>query len=320
MADASTFPFLLLPPELRHAVYNLVIAEDILKHEASRHPDDWSCPVTPGDLGLDIVSSIARIRVFRVESSLIYTNRQIHIEMRGIIRAMIHHVRVTGDFQMGLISTQTVLNSITTRPWLAANVRTIRIVITHHSSSWENRQFWNTKQVHKYPRPFRLLKPAQDCILAYSHTRQQQGLPFLPIILPSDSERHAKAPFDQNNTLPNLARLLEGFPLLKRIDIRPDVYNTLMLWPNPMDAMICFEPFHAKGVEVNMLLSVCNRWIFCSIMNGLGIDLTKSIFWDECGKVMLNACDFNQGYADVIVARYRLFDQLPPPTVREDAI
>ena len=89
----------------------------------------------------------------------------------------------------------------------------------------------------------------------------------------------------------NLVCLLQGFPLLKRIDIRPDVYNTL--------------PFHAKGVEVNMLLSACHRWIFCSIVSELGINMTKSIFRNEHGKVMLNACDLSQGYhEDLVVARY----------------
>lgn len=48
-----------------------------------------------------------------------------------------------------------------------------------------------------------------------------------------------------------------------------------MLWPDPMAAMKCFEPLHAKGIDVIMLLKQTQWWIFFAIMHKVGIDMEK---------------------------------------------
>ena len=326
MADPEVFPFLQLPCELREAIYKIVIAQSIEPHERPRKKGYaiWpGTPISPTNLALDKSSGTkVRMRHFRLASKLMYSNWQIYREFSALIRKRIRHLRLAGDFQKGIRSTQKLFDCINTRPWLFHSILTIRVKLTllcyhkHQGSFWYNPDSWAEYpqimvEVHK---AFRSIRRSYNPV-GYGHRQRSRSvIPHRPDLLPSRrtkiSNLDAKPPFAQHNTLSDLARIIESFPLLNRLEIEPDPQNLLMLWPNPMDTMKYFEAFHAKGVEVILLLKQMQRWIFFAIMQHIGIDTAKSTIWCEDGSVMPSSDLFEQK-TEYVVGWCRFFDQFP---------
>src|SRR5277367_4601300 len=104
MTAPEPFPFLLLPLELRQEVYELLIADSMLA--TPRPPKPWAghyslwpvTPITPDNLGLEIIPSKEYLKAFRLENKLIYANHQIHSEFSSLLYAHVRHLRLTGDF------------------------------------------------------------------------------------------------------------------------------------------------------------------------------------------------------------------------------
>jgi hypothetical protein len=224
-------------------------------------------PISPNNLAPEkVTSASAPIVYFKLASKLMYTNRQMYREFSGFTLQRIHHLRLAGDFQWGIRSTHQTLDYIKSRPWLFCSIRTVRIRLripcdkADLDSFWENPDSWLT-----YPELLKGVREAYRSILrsygpgnyAHDHRRRQQDPQRLFPVDPRIAGARridAKPPFIPHYTLTDLARILEGFPLLSRMDIEPDTQNLLMLWPDPMATMKCFEPLHAKEIDVIMIL------------------------------------------------------------------
>ena len=283
MSAPEPFPFLLLPTELRQSVYDLLIAESILAFPRwGTIYESW--PVTPAkdNLALEITTSNTFLKSFRLESDLIYTNRQIYAEFSDHIYKQVRHLRITGDFLMGVRSTQEILDSITSRPWICANVRTIRLVIAVYRDRRQSDRFWDdVDEDQEYPWIRRHFQAARESLAGVPPYPQQLIWPSDPNNQqPRDMGLRAVRSERPLNTLPDLARLLDAFPLLERLDIELDDKSVYMLWPNPRDSLRSLEPLPAKGIEFNMVLRGLQRAVFLAITVQLGYDGHSAVLLD----------------------------------------
>ena len=286
MSALESFPFLLLPTELRELVYDLLISESILAFPRwGAIYESWPVAPAKDNLALEITTSNTFLKSFRLESSLIYTNWQIYAEFSDHMYKQVRHLRITGDFLMGVKSTQEILDSITSRPWICANVRAIRLVIALNRDPTQNHLFWDdVDEDQEYPWIRRHFRAAQESLAGVPPHPQQRIWPSDPNNQqPRDMGLRAVRREQPLNTLPDLARLLEVFPLLQRLDIELDDKSVYMLWPNPMDSLRSLAPLHAKEIEFNVVLRGRERAVFLAIMVQLGFDENQALLLDREG-------------------------------------
>jgi hypothetical protein len=286
MSAPESFPFLLLPIELRQSVYDLLISESILAFPRwGTIYESWPVAPAKDNLALEITTSNTFLKSFRLESSLIYTNRQIYAEFSDHIYKQVRHLRITGDFLMGVKSTQKILDSITSRPWICANVRAIRLVIALSRDRRQTDLFWNDVHVdQEYPWIRQHFQAARASLAGVPPYPRQRIWPS-DLNTRQDGEMGLRAVRSDRalNTLSDLARLLEAFPLLERLDITFDDKNVYMLWPNPMDSLRPLAPLHAKEIEFNVALRGWRRTVFLAIMVQLGFDDAQAVLLDKEG-------------------------------------
>lgn len=311
MSPPESFPFLLLPTELRQSVYDLLISESILAFPRwGTIYESWPVAPAKDNLALEITTSNTFLKSFRLENSLIYTNRQIYAEFRDHIYKQVRYLKITGDFLMGVKSTQKILDSITSRPWICAHVRTIRLLVAVHRDRKQNDGFWDdVDEDQEYPWIRQHFQAARESLAPVPPYPQQRVWPSDPNNRElRDMGLRAVRSERPRNTLPDLARLLEAFPLLERLDIELDEKSVYMLWPNPMDSLRSLESLHAKEIEFNVVLRGQQRAVFLAIMVQLGFDETQAVLLDKEGNYDNNI--FGTTRRDGVMPR-TLFDWFP---------
>jgi hypothetical protein len=276
------------------------------------------------------------VKAFRLESQLIYSNRQIHAEFTTLLYTHIHALRLTSDFlttlPLALSPCASILRSLHSRPWLSkiANIRTVRLVVRVHPDVHDTATFWSNPEIYrKYPALMTRLRKAE---LALKEKMDRTEEPFWPIIPPRPRRgtpvSHAQYAasisqpvFEPKSMLPELVKVFENFPALERVEIEPDVPGVLMLYPDPFESLRCLEALSKKGVEVCLVLREWERWLFFAILELLGMkkDEVEGVkLWDYENRRVGYSHYFPSGVdGRGGTLRYRVLDWVPRAKEKE---
>lgn len=289
-----------LPLELRDMIYNLLIEEAIVSTSPplSGLPQ-WQSPTFSRAHKFDLQVSAKRVTHpnLRLPSNLIYTCHQINAEMSTLICSRIHHLKLTGDFMMGLSSTEAIFNILERRPWIANATKTVNIVLKlDHVLSFFGGVAVKSSVLEQYPWLGKRLRIAElkvkkfemeQCGMAWRphgfwQLLQAKGWVFhaclkaLRLEQKADEkiweEDEAAEVAQEHNTLPDLAKLFEAFPKLEKIDIETEHRHLLSLFPAPRDTAESFLKLDERGVEVNILVKSWQMQSFCNMLYRNGIE------------------------------------------------
>lgn len=208
------------------------------------------------------------------------------------------------------LGTDKILASMAARPWLATSLRTIRIHLRACADEYATREFWKANDVwKKYPALMKHLGDAEEAI----KSSEGSAVHFWSSVpkMPWDMALFEREVFVPTGSLAELARVVEGYPLLERVDIDPDVWNVLVLWPDPLEKLRCFEKCHERGVEVNLMLRGWEQWVFFAIMELAGMDVRQAVVLDYEDKGLRNGHVFPATHGGRGTMRYRVFDWRP---------
>jgi hypothetical protein len=302
--------FTLLPLELRDMIYDLLIDEAIVETSSplSGLPQ-WQTPTFSRAHNFDLQISTKRVTHpnLRLPSNLIYTCHQMNAEMNTLICSRIHHLKLTGDFMMGLSSTEAIFDILERRPWISQTTRTVNIVLKlAHVLPLLGGVAVNSSVLEQHPWLGERLKIAElkvrqfemrDCGMAWQSQR------FWPIVRfrdwslgwylevlgmrtkvePKMEDLEVVETGQERNTLPDLARLFESFPLLEKIDIETEHRHLLSLFPAPRETAESFQMLDERGIEVNVLVKNWQMQSFCNMLYRNGIEKGRISFGNENG-------------------------------------
>jgi hypothetical protein len=308
-----------LPLELRDMIYNLLIEEALVSTSPplSGLPQ-WQTPTFSRAHKFDLQISTKRVTHpnLHLPSNLIYTCHQINAEMNTLICSRIHHLKLTGDFTMGLSSTEAIFDILERRPWIANATRTVNIVLKlDYVLSFFRGVAVKSSVLEQHPWLGKRLKIAElkvktfemgECGMAWrpygfwqvlrapgsklNWCLEALGLKSRPEQKTGEEEEAVEAG-QEHNTLPDLAKLFEAFPLLEKIDIETEHRHLLSLFPAPKDTAESFLKLDERGVEVNVLVKHWQMQSFSNMLYRNGMEKGTIRFGNgrnESGKVALS--------------------------------
>ena len=289
----------------------------------------------PHKFDLQISTKKVRYPNLRLPSNLIYTCHQINAEVSVLISSRIHHLKLTGDFMMGLSSTQAIFDILARRPWIADSIRTVNVVLKlNHVLPVPGGVAVNTSVLEQHPwlgerleiaelrvRKFKIMDSGMQWVPQgwWQVMRVRQwGLKWCletmgMKVQPPEPKVNVEEG-REHNTLPDLARLFENFPLLEEIDIETEHRHLLSLFRTPRDTAESFRALDQRGVEVNILLRHWQMESFCNMLHRNGIERGTIKFEDERGngKVALSYERLPDGrQRGRPIVSFRLVDSVP---------
>jgi hypothetical protein len=306
--------FVQLPLELRNMVYDLLIEEAIIRTSPplSGLPQ-WQTPTFSRLHKFDLQVSKKKITYpnLRLPSNLIYSCHQVHAEFSSLICSRIHHLILTGDFMMGLSSTAAIFDILARRPWIASSVRTVNVLLKlNHVLPVVGGVAVNTRVLEQHPWLDKRLKIAELQVRKFEMERF--GVQWVPqgwwhvmksrhwglhwclektgMKMRAEKSKAEVEEGHEHNTLPDLAKLFEAFPLLEKIDIETEHRHLLSLFPAPRDTAESFRALDERGVEVNVRVKHWQMQSFCNMLYRNGIERGTIRFGDngDSGKVALS--------------------------------
>jgi hypothetical protein len=352
MEDAPGLPaelppasFLQLPLELRNIIYDLLIQEAIIENSPPLSGlAQWQTPTftRPHKFDLQISTKKVRYPNLHLPTNLIYTCHQINAEFNVLISSRVHHLKLTGDFMMGLSSTQAIFDILARRPWIAGSIRTVNVLLKlNHVLPVLGGVAVNTRVLEQHPWLGERLQIAElkirkfemkGCgmqwvprggwqVMRTRHWSLNWCLETMGIKMRVLDERNKVEEGHEHNTLPDLARLFETFPLLEKIDIETEHRHLLSLFPAPRDTAESFRALDQRGVEVNILLKHWQMESFCNMLHRNGIERGTIRFGDHWGngKVALSYETLHGGrQPENRIVKFRLVDCVLPEIEAED--
>lgn len=313
--ESTEFSFFLsLPIEIRNMIYKPFIKSAIVQ---SRPPlygiSTWQTPsfnyAHKLDLHVKRDKLIFRNMRFQNIYPLFTANRQIHDEISALIFSHIQHIKISGDFILGLAPTQPIFDMLERRPWLQRHVRSVcvelklcgihetcsgpgideNVIAKHPLLSDRLRDIWDVTQL-----PFRLqlpfgmhyakVKGLRNCVslflylgnMGYEALRRRRDSILEKLLL-----RKSHSP--EHNTLSDLAKILESFSQLEKVDFETEHHQLISLFPSPVATAMAFSPLLERGVEINVLLRKWQLHQWADVFDRNGLDRTKLTFWHENG-------------------------------------
>lgn len=343
--QAPTASFLQLPLELRNIVYDLLIEEAMV---ATSSPcgglPHWQTPTFSRTHIFDLQISTRKIRYpnLRLPSNLIYACHQIHAEFSTMVCSRIHHLKLTGDFMLGLSSTAAIFDILERRPWIANSIRSVNVLLKfNHVLPVLGGVAVNTSVLEQHPWLGERLKIAELRVRKFEMggcgmqwvpqgwwqemTARHWGLHWcletFGVKMPIGKQPDDAQEGHEHNTLPDLAKLFETFPLLEKIDIETEHRHLLSLFPAPRDTAESFRALEERGIEVNVLLKQWQMESFCNMLYRNGIERGTIRFGDYFtrGKMALSYETITEGRRrGHQIVSFRLFDCMVRPEEAED--
>jgi hypothetical protein len=303
-------PVLRLPLEIRNMIYELLINSSIITrpidltfdYKTRLYDNPW---INTHQFDLSITTAKVKFQNLRLPSNMLYANHQTYNEMNTLIYSKVQHLKLTGDFLLGLAPTEAIFRLLERRPWIHASTKSVTIVLKFsHIVPLNGGVAINAAVAEKYPwlcsrlqiaelnvqkfdmhNGLMLPKP-QSWIRRYLFRKLGVGKRTLDGIV-GWLHPALKPMSNEHNTLPDLARLFEQFPLLEKIDIQTDHCILLSLFPAPKETASTFLPLHIRGVEVNVLLHNWQVSQFCSMLYRNGVEKGNIGFASQ-GQEMIN--------------------------------
>lgn len=330
-------PFLHFPLEIRNMIYEFLIRDAIITRTAERNLNLstrlWDRPLikTP-QFDINITTKKVSFPNLRLPSNLVYTNAQIYEEMSILIYSKTHHLKVSGDFLLGLTSTTAIFEILERRPWICDSTRsvTIDLKFNHILPLLGGNVAISDEIAEKFPWLCTRLRIAELSVQKFALGDRRRakkpeswiqrmlcalglGKQMVEELL-SGLHLSQKAMSTEHNTLPDLARLFETFPMLEKIDIQTDHCVLLSLFPAPKETASSFLPLTHRGVEVNVLLHNWQIGAFCSMLYRNGVETGTIKFASHSYPVVDISYESLVGGALPLekVVRYRFMDCLTP--------
>jgi hypothetical protein len=321
-------------------IYSLLIREAIVETSPPLGGlPTWQTPTFSRPHHFDLQISTKRVTHpnLRLPSNLIYACHQINAEMNTLICSRIHHLKLTGDFMMGLSSTRAIFDILDRRPWIARATRTVNVMLKlDHVLPLSCGVAVNSRVLEQHPWLDERLKIAELKVKKFDMNgfgmvgKPQRFWQVMKVrewclswwleCLGMESKREEKMDDlgvveagHEHNTLPDLARLFETFPLLEKIDIETEHRHLLSLFPASRAAADSFQKLDKRGVEVNVLVKYWQMQSFCNMLYRNGIERGTIQFGSghESSKVALSYQTLPElGHR---VVRFRLVDCMLQP-------
>lgn len=327
--------FLSLPLEVRIIIYEDLIRSSIVDRKVrtvyNYSTSSSEAPrIDPHHFDLSITTTRVSFLNLRRPSNVMFANRQTYDEMSALIYSRIRHLKLTGDFLLGLTPTAAIFRILERRPWIQTSTRSVTIVLKFdHVFPLVDGVAVNSAVAEQYPwlcSHLRLAElnvrkfNAQDRTIKsdswfhqYLLRKMTLGRQSLERVFPW-LQRPSTSPSNEHNTLPDLAKLFETFPLLEKIDIQSDNRILFSLFQAPKETALSFLPLHTRGVEVNVLLHDWQVSQFCSMLYRNGVE-TGSITFTSSGQTMVILSYESLVRGDVPsgkVVSFRLLDCIVP--------
>jgi hypothetical protein len=274
--------FLDLPMELRNIIYELLIESSIIQDPSGK--PSWLVSRHPFDL--EITTTKVRHCKLRRPSNLIYTCRQIQAELSALIYPKMPHLKLVGDFLLGSEPTTAIFDILERRPWVSENTKTVNITLEpNHVLSFHARVAVDDFVLQEHPwLPQRL---RVENLKMRTYVMEPLGLRnqtwWQTIKAGVGAIFNQEASENGHDSLPNLARLCESFPLLKKIIIETEHRDLLALFPHPRDTAESFRGLGVKGIEINILSKSWQIWSFHNMLyrNGRGTLRMEGAGWAQ---------------------------------------
>jgi hypothetical protein len=329
--------FFLLPLEIRNMIYETFIEDSMIQYRPPLYGiTSWQTPsfnyAHKFDLHIRGNKVIFRNMQFQNIYPLFTANRRIHNEVCDLLYSRIHHIRITGDFLLGLAPTQPILDMMERRPWLRHYVKTICIdlslcgihagcngcsieeeAIANHPILSDRLQI--VQEQDSFARLLPNITKERNCSSLFVSVGnsglaclRQLAIRIRRMIVPKKSVPSG------HNSLPTLAKVLQCYTRLEKIDMETVHKQLISLSPSPQEIARAFEPL-PNTVEVNMLLKKWQLWHWANLSRRNGLNSRNLEFWHEYGDQV------DLGYADrkgasmrsYGLVRYRVSDALKAP-------
>lgn len=212
---------------------------------------------------------------------------------------------------MGLSSTTAIFDMLARRPWIADSIRTVNVVLKlDHVLPVIGGVAVNTSVLLQYPWLGERLKIAELKVRKFEmkgfgmqwapqgwwqvmrarHWSVHWCLNKIGMKIRVHEPKVEVEERLEHNTLPDLAKLFEKFPLLEKIDIETEHRHLLSLFPAPRDTAESFRALDERGVEINVLVKHWQMDSFCNMLYQNGIERGTIKFGDgrDSGKVALS--------------------------------
>jgi hypothetical protein len=190
---------------------------------------------------------------------------------------------------MGLSSTAAIFDILARRPWITHSIRTVNVLLKlNHVLPVIGGVAVNTSVLDHHPWLRDRLRIAELKVVKFE--MGACGLRWVPdgwwrvvqprnwslgwlktlgVNLPVGTDVEKEDDVEdshEHNTLPDLAKLFDTFPLLEKIDIETEHRNLLSLFPAPTDTAESFRALDERGVEVNILVKHWQIHSFCNML------------------------------------------------------
>jgi len=204
------------------------------------------------------------------------------------------HLKLIGDFLLGLEPTNAIFDIVERRPWVRENTRTVNITLeSNHILSFHAGVAVNDTVLNEYPWLSQRLRVEKLKMRAY--VMKPLGVTWVPRNRTwwQTMKAEVGARFDQessdtgHDTLSHVAQLFKSFPLVEKIVIETEHRDLLALFPAPRDTAESFRELGERGIEIIILLKSWQIRSFHNMLYRNGIE-RNTFQLDGGGKVDLS--------------------------------
>jgi hypothetical protein len=291
--------FLVLPLEIRNIIYEFFIKDALDYYSPPIHGLRYWQTGRYHEHKFDLAITTSKVvfRNVRYPGHLLIVNRQVYEEMSTLIYSRIQHIKLTGDFLLGLAPTKPMFEILQRRPWIRHRTKTVSvdlILCGSHSACRGPGIDSHFIAIHPALRAKIREVDSRYFPLWLRDIGGRKHFRFLSvwhILLSLGVSVGNAVPKKRSDgqTLSKLAELLEGFPYLETVELEtehhhllslfPEHHHLLSLFPEPLETASSFLSLSSKGVVINMLLRDWQVKQWASVLKRNGLD--ESRFWHE---------------------------------------
>jgi hypothetical protein len=281
--------FLVLPLEIRNIIYEFFIKDALDYYSPPIHGLRYWQTGRYHEHKFDLAITTSKVvfRNVRYPGHLLIVNRQVYEEMSTLIYSRIQHIKLTGDFLLGLAPTKPMFEILQRRPWIRHRTKTVSvdlILCGSHSACRGPGIDSHVIAIHPALRAKIREVDSRYFPLWLRDIGGRKHFRFLSvwhILLSLGVSVGNAVPKKRSDgqTLSKLAELLEGFPYLETVELETEHHHLLSLFPEPLETASSFLSLSSKGVVINMLLRDWQVKQWASVLKRNGLD--ESRFWHE---------------------------------------